>query len=100
MPLAKLLLYRGCLAYIDPLYTFCIFGAIAMLRNCALCNKLFWVAAILGLLTCPFLLSRRIILLDIAAFAFPLLRYSMFLGDSGNGHGGFMLWEVTDKLSN
>src|SRR3989339_1554555 len=42
--LADLLLYRGWLAYVDPLYTFCIFGAIAMLWSSALRNRLILLA--------------------------------------------------------
>lgn len=122
--LADLLFYRGWLAYVDPLYSFCIFGAIAMLWSGALRNKLIWVAAGLGLLTCAFLvktftsyvfygvvlagliwnrehraflLGRRVILLHVVAFAFPLLWYALVLGGSGSGQ--FMLWEVTDKFS-
>lgn len=124
--LADLLLYRGWLAYVDPLYSLCIFGAIAMLWSGALRNKIIWVAAGLGLLTCAFLfktftsyvfygvtfaamawhtehrsflLSRRVILLHLVAFAFPLLWYKLFLGSGGSGQGHFMLWEVTDKFS-
>lgn len=124
--LADLLFYRGWLAYVDPLYSFCIFGAIAMLWSGALRNKIIWVAAGLGLLTCAFLvktftsyvfygvtfaalvcheehraflLGRRVMLLHIIAFAFPLLWYALFLGGGGSGQGHFMLWEVTDKFS-
>lgn len=124
--LADLLLYRGWLAYVDPLYTFCIFGAIAMLWSSALRNRLSLLATGLALLTCaflvktftsyvfyaitytalvlhkehrPFLLSRRVVLLHMLAFAFPLLWYKLFLGAGGSGQGHFMLWEVTDKFS-
>lgn len=126
LTLADLLFYRGWLAYVDPLYSFCIFGAIAMLWSGALRNKLLWVAAGLVLLTCAFLvktftsyvfygialaallcsrehraflLGHRAILLHMAAFAFPLLWYALFLGGGGSGQGSFMLWEVTDKFS-
>lgn len=124
LTLADLLFYRGWLAYVDPLYTFCIFTAIALLWSAALRNSIAWVAAGLGVLTCAFLvktftsyvfygvvlaalvwdrqhraflLDKRVVLLHIAAFAFPLLWYALILG--GSGQGGFMLWEVTDKFS-
>lgn len=124
--LADLLFYRGWLAYVDPLYTFCIFGAIAMLWSGALRQQIRWVAAGLGLLTCAFLvktftsyvfygivlaalvwsrehraflLNWRVIMLHAAAFAFPLLWYALILGGGGSGQGHFMLWEVTDKFA-
>ena len=128
--LADLLFYRGWLAYVDPLYTFCIFSAIALLWSGALRKKIIWLAAGLCLLTCAFLvktftayvfygvffaalawqkehrdvlLNWRVILLHIAAFAFPLLWYALILGGDGSGGGSgqghFMLWEVTDKFA-
>jgi 4-amino-4-deoxy-L-arabinose transferase-like glycosyltransferase len=124
--LADLLFYRGWLAYVDPLYSFFIFSAIALLWSGTLRNKLIPVAAGLTLLTCAFLVKTftsyvfygvvlaalacqkehrtflfnpRVILLHAAAFFFPLLWYKLFLGSGGSGQGHFMLWEVTDKFS-
>lgn len=126
LTLADLLFYRGWLAYVDPLFSFCIFTAIAMLWNGTLRKNVLWVAAGLIVLSCAFLvktftcyifygvvlltllwnkehraflLNWRIILLHLAAFAFLLLWYALFLGGGGSGQGSFMLWEVTDKFS-
>ncbi len=124
LTLADLILYRGWLAYVDPLFSFCIFASIALLWNGTLRKSTTTVAAALLLLSCAFLIKTftcyafygvvllaligdkehrafllgwRVILLHAAAFAFLLLWYTLFLG--GSGQSSFMVGEVADKFS-
>lgn len=121
--LADLLFYRGWLAYVDPLYSLCIFSAIALLWSGTLRNRLLPVATGLCLLTCAFLfktftsyvfygvvfaalviqnraflLSWRVIALHLIAFSFPLFWYALILG-GGGGQSHFMLSEAAGKYT-
>ncbi len=122
LTLADLLYYRGWLAYVDPVYSFCIFASIALLWSGTLRNRATPVAAGLILLSCAFLLktftsyvfyavtfaallprhrnfltSWRILLLHIIAFVFPLFWYKVFM--SGGGQSHFMLSEAIGKFT-
>lgn len=126
LTLADLILYRGWLAYVDPLFSFCIFASIALLWVGALRKNTAMVAAALFVLSCAFLIKTftcyafygvallalawdrqhrafllgwRVMLLHAVAFAFLLLWYRLFLGGGGSGQGSFMVGEVTDKFA-
>ena len=123
LTLADVLLYRGWLAYVDPLFGFFVFTAIAMLwvaceerrpalialavtsLTCAFMSKaltayVFYGAAALVLMTAPprrrVLLGTPSLLLHFAALLAPVVWLSLILGNSGQG--GRLLSDILTKL--
>ncbi len=121
--LADLISYRGWLAYVDPTFGLAIFGAIALLWLALLDRRVFLLVLAVATLTVAFLiktftayafygisalvfmanpqyrqflLGKRSILLHTLALCAPLIWYHYAV--SSPAQGGFMLWEITDKL--
>lgn len=124
LSLADLLLYRGWLAYTDPLFGFFIFGAIAtlwaacverrttwlalsvLLIGCALLTKvftayIFYVTAVLVLLWQrphrAFLLTPTALLILASALIIPYLWFASL--PQVSGQSGSMMGEIARKLS-
>lgn len=124
LSLADLLLYRGWLAYTDPLFGFFIFGAIAslwvgceskhkgllglsvILISCAMLTKvftayIFYGTALLVLFWRPaprsFLLSPAVLLILASALIAPLIWFANLPQTSGQS--GAMANEVANKFS-
>jgi 4-amino-4-deoxy-L-arabinose transferase-like glycosyltransferase len=125
LTLADVLLYRGWLAYADPLFAFFVFAAVACLWVACLRESTLLLAAAVAALTCAFmtkaltayvfygvaaavlaaseprhrryLLSPASLLLHAAAVALPLAWLYFVPGNVGQG--GRMLGEVLAKLA-
>jgi len=123
LTLADVLLYRGWLAYVDPLFGFFVFAAVAVMwvacverrpgllalavisLTCAFLSKaftayVFYGGAALVLMLAPerrrVLLGRTSLALHAAAMVAPLLWLALLPGNSGQGNR--MLGEIVAKL--
>ena len=124
LSLADLLLYRGWLAYTDPLFSFFIFGAVStlwagcekrhkgwlalsiVLIGCALLTKavtayIFYATAIFVLFLQPahrrFLLSPAALLILFSSLIVPFIWFSSL--PQVGGQGGSMMSEIARKFS-
>ena len=124
LTLADVLLYRGWLAYVDPLFGFFVFGAIAALWVACEEKRPALIALALASLTCAFLSKaftayvfygaaavvlmmdaqrRRVllgapsVLLHLAALLAPLLWFWLAVGNTGQG--ARMFGEIIAKLA-
>lgn len=122
--LADLLFYRGWLAYVDPTFSFAIFLSIALCWIATIERRISLLGLALVILTLAFMiktftayvfygvaltvftinpnyrsftLSRASLLLHLAGYIFPFIWYHFAVNSPSQG--GFMLWEITDKLS-
>jgi len=123
LTLADLFLYRGWLAYVDPLFGLLVFAAMAGLWVACLRRHAGWLALALLALTGAFLakaltaylfyagaglvlllrghrrflLSAPSLVLHVAALVFPLLWFRFFMASSGQGTRMFS--EIVAKLA-